>query len=56
MLKKLKQMPLNVIFSTAFLLTLMLTLVVLHPGFALFMLGTAIGIYALVTVLNYWIG
>lgn len=57
MLDKLKQIPLKVLFSALFLITMLLTVVVLHPTFTLFMFGTALGIYALgITVLNYWIG
>lgn len=55
MLVKLKKIPLKVKLSALFLLATLVATIILHPPFALFMLGVALGIYSLATVLNYWI-
>lgn len=56
MLDKIRQIPLKVVLSALFLLATLVAVVILHPPFALALLGVALGIYSMVTVLNYWIG
>lgn len=55
MLTKLKKIPLKVTLSALFLLAMLVATIILHPPFALFVLGVALGIYSLIVVLNYWI-
>lgn len=55
MLSKLQQMPLKVVLSALFLLAILVTIVVAAPPLALFIIVVVLGVYSLITVLNYWI-
>lgn len=55
MLSKLQQMPLKVVLSALFLLAILVTIVAAAPPLALFIIVVVLGVYSLITVLNYWI-